>query len=142
MAGNKKNKKSNFRPQATASTSAAVGIKSVQLTEEEQKLLELAKKVAQDDEMDLAEFRGLLEEDYVNEYEQKKAEMLASLEEEKAKLKQEFESQLRKDNDELIQQNDELKKANEKIEKEDRKRSWIVRKKGRKGKRTEGNHNR
>ena len=118
MAGNKKNKKSNFRPQATASTSAAVGIKSVQLTEEEQKLLELAKKVAQDDEMDLAEFRGLLEEDYVNEYEQKKAEMLASLEEEKAKLKQEFEFQLRKDNDELIQQNDELKKANEKIEKE------------------------
>ena len=118
MAGNKRNKKSNFRPQATASTSAAVGIKSVQLTEEEQKLLELAKKVAQDDEMDLAEFRGLLDEDYVNEYEQKKAEMLASLEEEKAKLKQEFESQLRKDNDELIQQNDELKKANEKIEKE------------------------
>lgn len=116
--GGKKNNKSNAKTQpAGNTTSNSSGTKSVQLTEEEQKLLELAKKAQKDNELDLAEFKGLLEEDYASEYEKKKAAIDADLEAEKEKLKSEFEGQLKQDNAELIKANEELQKSNEEIEK-------------------------
>ena len=99
--GGKNNRKNNMKMPATSGAFTS-GTKAIQLSEEEQRLLELAKQAYKDAELDLAEFRGLLEEDYSAEYEQKKANIDAELETEKERIKSEYEGQLKKDNEELV----------------------------------------
>lgn len=115
--GGKNNRKNNVKTPATSST-ASNGTKSVQLSEEDQKLLELARQAYKDSEIDLAEFKGLLEDDYAAEYEQKKANIDAELETEKERIKSEYEGQLKKDNEELVKENERLAKDKETLEKE------------------------
>lgn len=114
---NKNNRKNNVKTPGTSDASTN-GIKSVQLSEEDQKLLELAKQAYKDGELDLEEFKGLLEDDYSNEYKQKKDKIDSELETEKERIKNEYEGQLKKDNEALLKENERLTKKKDSLEKE------------------------
>ncbi len=122
--GGKKGKNKIKSQAAINNASASSGTKSIKLTEKEQHLLELAKQIQKDSELDLAEFKKLLEEDYANEYEEKKAAIDEALNAEMKELRAEYEEQMKEDNKELIRENTELisknaalKELNTKIEK-------------------------
>ncbi len=120
MASKKKGNSKNTKPaQMVASKESAViksdiSTKSISLSEEDQKLLELAKKAKLDSESDLEEFKSMLMDECSEEYEKKKADINKELEEEKEARKIEFEENLKKENEEALLKNKELAdKANE-----------------------------
>ncbi len=95
------------------------------VSDEDKKLLELAKAAKKDNELDIQEFISLLESDYASEYEKKKQAVDAEIEKEKAQKQAEFELQLKKDNEELLSNNadleNELKSKRKEVDELDRK---------------------
>ena len=79
MAKNRGNKKNTKQPQQSAPNTAASSpnssAKSNSLSEEDQKLLELAKKAKLASESELEEFKSMLMDEYSKEYDEKKAHM-------------------------------------------------------------------
>lgn len=66
------------------------------ISAEDAKLLEQAKQARKDMTLDLEEFRRLLEEDYIQEYDTKKANIDDEIEKEKEKRRKIFEEELHK----------------------------------------------
>ncbi len=122
MAKKKGNNRGTKSPQpaaskATGGNSAGSSVKAASLSEEDQKLLELAKKAKLDSESDLEEFKSMLMDEYSKEYDEKKASIDQELEAEKESRKKEFEEALKKENEEAVAENERLKKDAGELEK-------------------------
>lgn len=89
----------------------------ITITAEEAKLLEQAKKAQKDFELDLNEFKAILEEDYLQTYEEKKQNIDAEMEDEKDKIRADFEEKLQKEHIDEIEETGILKKKNEELSK-------------------------
>ena len=87
----------------------------IMISAEEAKLLEMAKQAQQGMELDLKEFRQMLEEEYLEKYEERKKNIEAEIEAEKERIKDEFEKQLQKENEEVIKATKDLRKKKEEI---------------------------
>lgn len=87
----------------------------IMISAEEAKLLEMAKQAQQGMELDLKEFRQMLEEEYLEKYEERKKNIEAEIEAEKERIKDEFEKQLQKENEEVIKATEDLRKKKEEI---------------------------
>ncbi len=81
------------QPKSTI-TSSEVSVQTSRLSEEEQQLLELAKKAKLDIAPDLEQFKSMLMEEYTRQYDEAKKKIDQELEEERKKLRQEFKEQL------------------------------------------------
>ena len=122
----KKNAKGNNRnnrqtqPAAPKVNTGNTGGSSAQtntLSEEDMKLLELAKQAKLASESDLEEFKSLLMDEYSKEYEEKKAKIDQELSTEKENLKKEYEETLKKENAEAVAENERLQKETADLEK-------------------------
>ena len=87
MASKKNRGKNNGR---NASTSTAAKTSTVSISDEDAALLEKAKKVSKDGELDLAEYRKLLEAELETEIENKRKEQEEQLEKSKESFEQEY----------------------------------------------------
>lgn len=85
------------------------------LSEDDQKLLDLARKAKLVSESELDEFKYMLMDEYSKEYDEKKANMDQELESEKVARKKEFEESLKKEHDEAIAENERLQKETEEL---------------------------
>lgn len=97
-------------------TTTSSSTKSGGLSEEDQKLLEMAKKAKLDIEPEIEEFKAILFEEYTKEYNQKKAAIAQELEQEKETRRKEFKAQLEKEHEDSISQNATLSKKTEELQ--------------------------
>lgn len=88
------------------------------ISAEDAKLLEQAKQARKDMTLDLEEFRRLLEEDYIHEYDTKKANIDDEIEKEKEKRRKIFEEELHKTHSDAIDEANRLAEKNKTLEKE------------------------
>lgn len=88
------------------------------ISAEDAKLLEQAKQARKDMTLDLEEFRRLLEEDYIQEYDTKKANIDDEIEKEKEKRRKIFEEELHKTHSDAIDEANRLAEKNKTLEKE------------------------
>lgn len=88
-------------------SSASVG---TSVSDEDKKILDLAKQAMKDNELEIQEFIKLLEDDYTNEYNLKKEGIDSALEEEKTKLEQEYKNELEEKHKDLSAENDRIRK--------------------------------
>lgn len=109
--GNNRNAKS-AQPSAskTAASTPNSSTNSNGLSDENQKLLELARKAKLASESELEEFKSILMDEYSKEYDEKKANMDQELEAEKKARKKEFEDLLKKEHEEAVAENERLQK--------------------------------
>lgn len=116
--GNNRNTKAaqHVAPKMTASTPNS-SAKTNSLSEDDQKLLELAQKAKLVSESELDEFKSMLMDEYSKEYDEKKANMDQELEAEKEVRKKEFEESLKKEHQEAIAENERLQKETGELEK-------------------------
>ena len=82
--------------------------KKNQISDEDRKLLEIAKKAKKDNEVDINLFISLLEDEYQSEYNIKKEQIDGKLEEEKVKKEEEFIKDLQTKYDESVKEIKEL----------------------------------
>ena len=82
--------------------------KKNQISDEDRKLLEIAKKAKKDNEVDIDLFISLLEDEYQSEYNIKKEQIDGKLEEEKVKKEEEFIKDLQTKHDKSVKEIKEL----------------------------------
>ena len=126
MAPNKKKNKNRGHAQSLAPKKAVTNNptsnnptpipKSSGLSEDDLKLLELAKKAKLESETELTEFKSLLMDEYTKEYDEKRASIDKELAEECDKRRADFEEQLNKDNADAIEENKRLVQENKDIQ--------------------------
>lgn len=116
--GNNRNTKAaQHVAQKMAASTPNSSAKSNSLSEDDQKLLELAQKAKLVSESELDEFKSMLMDEYSKEYDEKKANMDQELEAEKEVRKKEFEESLKKEHQEAIAENERLQKETGELEK-------------------------
>ena len=121
MAG-KKGKNRNIKPTQpvvpkTGASTLNPSAKPKGFSEEDQKLLELAKKAKLVSESELEEFKSMLMDEYSKEYDEKKENMIQKLETEKEARRKEFEDSLKKEHEEVVAENERLQKEADEFEK-------------------------
>lgn len=92
--GSRNNRQGKQTQPKSTITSSEVSVQTSRLSEEEQQLLELAKKAKLDIAPDLEQFKSMLMEEYTRQYDEAKKKIDQELEEERKKLRQEFKEQL------------------------------------------------
>lgn len=116
--GNNRNTKAaQHVAQKMAASTPNSSAKTNSLSEDDQKLLELAQKAKLVSESELDEFKSMLMDEYSKEYDEKKANMDQELEAEKEVRKKEFEESLKKEHQEAIAENERLQKETGELEK-------------------------
>lgn len=119
----KRNKYKGGRPQNNASASTANNTNSSQaaisksMSEEDAKLLELAKKTLAGIQPDLDTFRSSLESEHLEEFEKRKKAAEEEVEKLKSAREQEIEKELKEKNKELLEENEKLEKTCKELEK-------------------------
>lgn len=120
--GKKRGNNRNIKSVQPSTPKTAVGTpnsstNSNGLSDEDQKLLELARKAKLALESELEEFKSVLIDEYLKEYGEKKANMDQELESEKKVRKKEFEDLLKKEHEEAVAENERLQKEAGDLEK-------------------------
>lgn len=113
-----KNKKTNGNTKSPSSAQISAKKAISQISEEDEKLLKLAKSIVKAGELDRNEFEKLLEADLLKEIQEKRKLQEAELEKEKQKRVQQIETEIKEQNKDLIQENKELQSQKDTLAKE------------------------